>query len=54
MKKSDLTQIRTAVTRDRPLGTASWTLQTAAHLHLQHTLHPRGRPSKSPAFTPNP
>ncbi|HZZ44521.1 MAG TPA: transposase [Tepidisphaeraceae bacterium] len=49
LKESDLTQIRTSLTRDRPLGTTPWTFQTATHLHLQHTLHPRGRPRKSPA-----
>jgi hypothetical protein len=35
-----------AVRRSRPYGTRQWTLKIAGDLHLEWTLHPRGRPEK--------
>ncbi len=39
--------IRTSVNRGRPFGGTSWVKRTAAALGLEHTLRPRGRPTKA-------
>jgi hypothetical protein len=32
--------------RSRPFGEAAWSLQTAGHLGLEHTMRPEGRPRR--------
>ncbi len=39
--------IKVALGRGRPLGEAQWVEQTAARLHLTHTLRREGRPKKN-------
>ena len=41
---AEVEALREAVRRSRPFGTPTWTAQAAARLHLDWTLHPRGRP----------
>src|SRR5262249_13316703 len=42
----ELERVRESVRRDRPLGTSSWTRETAQALGLEHSLRPRGRPPR--------
>jgi putative transposase len=44
----DLDRLRTCVNRGCPFGSAAWNEQTAVALGLESTVHPRGRPRKSP------
>jgi putative transposase len=44
----ELAALRRSVQRGQPLGPLAWTEQTAAHLGLESTLRPRGRPRKPP------
>jgi putative transposase len=46
MLDAELAQIRTSVTRGRPLGSEQWVERTAARLGLMFTLRERGRPRK--------
>jgi len=46
LPEGQLDRIRTSVVRDRPLGSDAWTRKMAKTMGLQHTLRPRGRPSK--------
>lgn len=46
---AEVTAIRTAILRGRPYGDEHWTRQTAAEMHLESTLIPRGRPRKTDA-----
>ena len=46
----ELTAIRHSLHKGSPYGSNHWISQAAARLQLQHTLRPRGRPSKAPAF----
>jgi putative transposase len=48
----ELERVRESVRRDRPLGSSSWTLETARALGLEHSLRPRGRPPRAVAGTP--
>jgi putative transposase len=43
----ELVAIRRCVQRGTPFGNSHWVTNTAARLGLNHTLRPRGRPSKS-------
>jgi putative transposase len=45
--------IKRSARRGSPLGEAAWVRETAAALGLQSTLHPLGRPRKSPVKDPH-
>jgi putative transposase len=45
--EQELVAIRRSVQRGTPFGNSPWVTNTAARLGLNHTLRPRGRPSKS-------
>lgn len=45
---AELRRLRESVGRERPFGSESWTLKTAAQLGLESTLRPQGRPKKKP------
>ena len=50
--EAELEALRQCVQRGRPFGEDDWVRQTAAQLHLETTLRPRGRPKKqSPSAT---
>ena len=44
--KEEIEQIRICVNRGRPLGDGTWVAATVKRLGLEHTLRPRGRPTK--------
>jgi putative transposase len=44
MRQREAEAVRISIARDRPLGNADWTLETAYRLTLDYTLRPRGRP----------
>jgi putative transposase len=46
--EAELAALRRSVVRDSPFGGIAWQERTAKRLHLQTTLHPRGRPAKTP------
>ena len=46
--EAELQSLRRAVQRGRPMGSETWTKNTAVRLGLQYTLRPRGRPKKAP------
>lgn len=41
-----LSRVRESVARNRPFGEETWSRDTAARLHLEHTLRQQGRPRK--------
>jgi len=41
---AEVAALREHIRRGRPYGDRTWTTATAAKLHLESTLHPRGRP----------
>lgn len=43
-EETEQAMVRVHLERSRPLGSERWVLRTAAALHLEHTLHSRGRP----------
>lgn len=45
--EAELEALRRSVKRGSPFGTKDWISQSAARLHLRHTLRSRGRPRKS-------
>lgn len=45
--ESEVQAVRHSVMRGAPFGDDSWITQSAARLHLKHTLRPRGRPKTS-------
>jgi putative transposase len=46
LREDEVRQIRTSMTRERPLGSESWVKKAAARLKLEWTLRPRGRPKR--------
>jgi putative transposase len=44
--ESELIALRRSVNRGTPFGSEQWVTQSAARLHLKHTLRRRGRPAK--------
>ena len=48
----ELAALRRSVLRGAPFGETAWQERTAKRLHLQTTLHPRGRPRKLPPIKP--
>lgn len=48
--QAEVEALREAVRRSRPYGTSQWTLKVADKLHLEWTLHRRGRPEKPKAM----
>jgi putative transposase len=46
LTESELEAVKISLDRGRPLGSADWTLRTAARLALEHTMRPEGRPKK--------
>ncbi len=43
----ELEKLRESVRRDRPFGSADWTVETAQSLGLEYSLRPRGRPRRA-------
>ncbi len=52
--EAELAALRQALQRGSPFGAAAWQERTAERLDLQTTLHPRGRPRKTPPDAPSP
>lgn len=46
--EAELAALRRSLMRGAPFGETAWQARTAKRLHLQTTLHPRGRPRKFP------
>jgi len=44
--EAELEAVRRAVQRGQPFGSEAWQERTAKKLHLEYTLHKRGRPKK--------
>jgi putative transposase len=44
--QAELDALRETVRRSRPFGTDRWRMKVAGALHLEWTMHPRGRPEK--------
>lgn len=47
LSEGQVEEIRTCITRDRPLGSAAWVRRMAARMGLEFTLRPRGRPRRT-------
>jgi putative transposase len=51
---AELSELRTSIQRDRPLGDSTWTRDVATRLNLLGTLRPRGRPRVAKRDAPFP
>jgi len=49
MTDAEMQRVRECVRRDRPFGSAGWTVTTAKQLGLESSLRPRGRPPRTEA-----
>ena len=49
LPSKELDNLQTSVSRGRPFGSPEWIRKTSDRLGLDFTLHPRGRPKKTPA-----
>ena len=53
MTEAEVERVRHCVRRDRPFGSAAWTVATARSLGLEYSLRPRGRPPAADSATSN-
>ena len=53
MTEAEVERVRECVRRDRPFGSATWTMATARSLGLESSLRPRGRPRALGATMPS-
>jgi putative transposase len=51
--EAEVKRLRECVRRGRPFGVETWTRETAAHLGLEASLRPLGRPKKESASQPS-